>query len=31
MTFGFIEVEKAGFPISRMCRVLGVIQSSFSA
>ena len=24
MTFGFIKAEKASFPISRMCRVLGV-------
>ena len=31
MTFGFIEAEKAGFPISQMCRVLGVSQSSFFA
>lgn len=29
MTFGFIEVEKASFPISRMCDVLGVSQSGF--
>ena len=27
MTFGFIEAEKASFPISRMCHVLGVSQS----
>ena len=27
MTFGFIEAEKASFPISRMCRALGVSQS----
>lgn len=31
MTFGFIEAEKASFPISRMCRVLGVSQSGFFA
>jgi putative transposase len=31
MTFGFIEAEKATFPISRMCRVLGVSQSGFFA
>lgn len=31
MTFGFIEAEKASFPISRMCRVLGVSQSGFLA
>lgn len=31
MTFGFIETEKAGFPISRMCRALGVSQSGFFA
>ena len=31
MTFGFIESEKARFPISRMCRVLGVSQSGFFA
>ncbi len=31
MTFGFIEAEKARFPISRMCRVLGVSQSGFFA
>lgn len=31
MTFGFIEAEKASFPISRMCSVLGVSQSSFFA
>ena len=31
MTFGFIEAEKASFPISRMCHVLGVSQSGFFA
>ena len=31
MTFGFIEAEKASFPINRMCRVLGVSQSGFFA
>lgn len=31
MTFGFIEAEKASFPITRMCRVLGVSQSGFFA
>jgi putative transposase len=31
MTFGFIEAEKASFPISRMCRVLEVSQSGFFA
>jgi transposase InsO family protein len=31
MTFGFIEAEKASFPISQMCRVLGVSQSGFFA
>ena len=31
MTFGFIEAEKASFPISRMCRALGVSQSGFFA
>ncbi|PTM95987.1 transposase, partial [Rhodovulum imhoffii] len=31
MTFGFIETEKASFPIRRMCRVLGVSQSGFFA
>jgi putative transposase len=31
MAFGFIEAEKASFPISRMCRVLGVSQSGFFA
>jgi putative transposase len=31
MTFGFIEAEKASFPISRVCRVLGVSQSGFFA
>lgn len=31
MTFGFIAAEKASFPISRMCRVLGVSQSGFFA
>lgn len=31
MSFGFIEAEKASFPISRMCRVLGVSQSGFFA
>lgn len=31
MTFGFIEAVRASFPISRMCRVLGVSQSGFFA
>ena len=31
MSFAFIEAEKASFPISRMCRVLGVSQSGFFA
>jgi len=31
MTFGFIEAEKASFPISRMYRVLDVSQSGFFA
>lgn len=31
MTFGLNEAEKASFPISRMCRVLGVSQSGFFA
>lgn len=31
MTFGFIEAEKASFPISRICRALGVSQSGFFA
>jgi putative transposase len=31
MAFGFIEAEKASFPISRLCRVLGVSQSGFFA
>jgi len=31
MTFGFIEAERASFPINRMCRVLGVSQSGFLA
>ena len=31
MTFGFIDAEKASFPISRMCRVLDVSQSGFFA
>ncbi len=31
MTFGFIEAEKASFPINRMCHVLGVSQSGFFA
>lgn len=31
MTFGFIEAEKASFPISRMCYVLGISQSGFFA
>jgi putative transposase len=31
MTFGFIEAEKASFPINRMCRVLCVSQSGFFA
>lgn len=29
MSFGFIEAEKASFPVSRMWRVLGVSQSGF--
>ena len=29
--FAFIDAEKARFPISRMCRVLGVSQSGFFA
>jgi putative transposase len=29
--FAFIDAEKASFPISRMCRVLGVSQSGFFA
>jgi putative transposase len=29
--FAFIDAEKASFPISRMCRVLGVSQSGFIA
>ncbi len=31
MTFGFIEAVRASFPISRMCRVLGVSQRGFFA
>ncbi|WP_425537481.1 IS3 family transposase [Phaeobacter gallaeciensis] len=31
MSFAFIEAEKASFPISGMCRVLGVSQSGFFA
>ena len=31
MKFAFIDAEKAVFPISRMCRVLGVSQSGFFA
>lgn len=31
MTFGFIEAEKASFPISRMFYVLGISQSGFFA
>ncbi len=31
MSFDFIEAENASFPISRMCRVLGVSQSGFFA
>ena len=31
MSFAFIEAEKARFPISRMCRTLGVSQSGFFA
>ena len=31
MKFAFIDAEKASFPISRMCRVLGVSQSGFFA
>lgn len=31
MTFGFIEAEKASFPISRTCRALEVSQSGFFA
>jgi len=29
--FAFIDAEKASFPISRMCHVLGVSQSGFFA
>lgn len=31
MKFAFIDAEKASFPISRMCHVLGVSQSGFFA
>ena len=31
MTFAFIEAEKANFPITVMCRVLGVTPSGFHA
>ncbi len=31
MTFGFIEAEKAGFPINPMCHVLGGSLSGFFA
>ena len=31
MSFAFIDAEKATFPISRMCRTLGVSQSGFFA
>ena len=31
MTVGFIEAEKASFPIRLMCRALGVSQSGFFA
>ncbi|RGP35387.1 hypothetical protein D1012_20075 [Pseudotabrizicola alkalilacus] len=31
MKFAFIDAEKASFPISQMCRVLGVSQSGFFA
>lgn len=29
MKFAFIDAEKASFPISQMCRVLGVSPSGF--
>lgn len=31
MRFSFIDAEKAAFPISRMCKILGVSQSGFHA
>ena len=31
MSFAFIDRQKAAFPISSMCRVLGVSQSGFFA
>ena len=31
MRFAFIDAEKANFPVSRMCHVLGVSQSGFFA
>ncbi len=31
MKFAFIDAEKVSFPISQMCRVLGVSQSGFFA
>ena len=31
MSFAFIEAEKARFPISRLCRTLGVSQSGYFA
>jgi putative transposase len=31
MRFAFIDSEKASFPVSRMCEVLGVSQSGFFA
>jgi putative transposase len=29
VTFGFVEAEKANYPISVMCAVLGVSESGF--
>ena len=31
MTFGFIQAEKASFPISQMCRVLGLSENGIFA
>ena len=31
MSFAFIDAERARFPVSRMCEVLGVSQSGFFA
>lgn len=31
MKFAFIDAERASFPISQMCRALGVSQSGFFA